>query len=183
MTLLPEPAGPSMAIVRGGPADGRSDTSGIVHGAQKRPSCPRDIFTRVSIPTRQPDRELVDRVMARVEEARVRFINLQFTDVVGMVKSVTIPAEKLDDAIRDGTWFDGSSIEGFARIAESDMYLVPDLDTFALIPWDTQDVTARLICWVYSPSGDLFPGDPRAALYRAIDEARTLGYTFNTGPE
>jgi glutamine synthetase len=137
----------------------------------------------MSIPTRQPDRELVERVMARVEQARVRFINLQFTDVVGMVKSVTIPAEKLDDAIRDGTWFDGSSIEGFARIAESDMYLVPDLDTFALIPWDSTDVTARLICWVYSPSGDLFPGDPRATLHRAIEGARELGYTFNTGPE
>jgi glutamine synthetase len=144
---------------------------------------PPFIVSRVSVPTRHPDRELVERVKARVDQARVRFINLQFTDVVGMVKSVTIPAEKLDDAITDGTWFDGSSIEGFARIAESDMYLVPDLDTFALIPWDTQDVTARLICWVYSPSGDLFPGDPRAALYRAIEEARALGYTFNTGPE
>src|SRR5262245_3873586 len=122
--------------------------------------------------------------MARAEEARVRFINLQFTDVVGMVKSVTIPAQKLDEAIRDGTWFDGSSIEGFARIAESDMYLVPDLDTFALIPWDRErDVTARLICWVYSPNGDLFPGDPRAVLFRATEEARQLGYAFNTGPE
>ncbi len=144
---------------------------------------PPFIVSRVSVPTRHPDRELVERVKERVEQARVRFINLQFTDVVGMVKSVTIPAEKLDDAITDGTWFDGSSIEGFARIAESDMYLVPDLDTFALIPWDTQDVTARLICWVYSPGGDLFPGDPRAALYRAIEEARALGYTYNTGPE
>jgi len=144
---------------------------------------PPFIVSRVSVPTRHPDRELVERVKERVEQARVRFINLQFTDVVGMVKSVTIPAEKLDDAITDGTWFDGSSIEGFARIAESDMYLVPDLDTFALIPWDTQDVTARLICWVYSPGGDLFPGDPRAALYRAIEEARQLGYTYNTGPE
>ena len=122
--------------------------------------------------------------MKRVQDERVRFINLQFTDVVGMVKSVTIPAEKLDDAVRDGTWFDGSSIEGFARIAESDMYLVPDLDTFALIPWERgEDVTARMICWIYSPNGDLFPGDPRAVLYRATEEARQLGYTYNTGPE
>jgi glutamine synthetase len=138
----------------------------------------------MTIPTRHPSHEVVETVLKRVAERGVRFVNLHFTDVVGMVKSVTIPAEKLDEAIGHGLWFDGSSIEGFARIAESDMYLVPDLDTFQVIPWEGgPDVTARVICWIYNPSGDLFPGDPRAVLQRALDEARALGYAYNTGPE
>src|SRR5207244_6786560 len=134
-----------------GDGAGRRHAEDCNIGSEERP---------LPLPTRQPPAELVQRVTSRVHEAGVRFVNLQFTDVVGMVKSVTIPAEKLDDAIRDGTWFDGSSIEGFARIAESDMYLVPDLDTFALIPWEQGgDVTARMICSIYSPNGDLLPGD------------------------
>ena len=82
--------------------------------------------------------------MLRAEKEKVRFVNLQFTDIVGMVKSVTIPIEQLPDCIEHGKWFDGSSIEGFARIAESDMYLVPDLSTFAVIPWERgENTTAR----------------------------------------
>ena len=138
----------------------------------------------MSNPTRQPDPAVVESILRRVTEAGVRFVNLQFTDVVGMVKSVTIPASKLSDTIEHGKWFDGSSIEGFARIAESDMYLVPDLDTFTLIPWEKEsDLTARLICWVYNPSGELFPGDPRAVLWRTLEDARKLGFVYNTGPE
>src|SRR5205814_1050253 len=138
----------------------------------------------VPAPPRQPSHEVVETVLRRVQDERIRFVNLQFTDVVGMVKSVTIPADRLEDAIDHGKWFDGSSIEGFARIAESDMFLVPDLDTFAPIPWDrSSDKTGRIICWVYNPSGDLFPGDPRAVLLGALEEARALGFTYNTGPE
>ena len=94
---------------------------------------------------------------------------------------MTIPAHQFPDAAAHGKWFDGSSIEGFARIAESDMYLMPDLRTFAVIPWAPE--TARVICWVHWPSGERFPGDPRGVLDLALQEAAALGYTFNTGPE
>ena len=123
-------------------------------------------------------------VLEQAERDRVRFVNLQFTDVVGLVKSVTIPGHQLEDCIDHGKWFDGSSIEGFARIAESDMYLDPDLATFSLIPWERgQDTTAKVICDVYTPEGEPFPGDPRYVLRRALREAEALGYRFNTGPE
>jgi glutamine synthetase len=119
------------------------------------------------------------------KEQQVEFINLQFTDIVGMVKNVTIPVEQLADCLEHGVWFDGSSIEGFARIAESDMYLVPDLATYALIPWDRGAgvTTARLICDVYTPDGRPFPGDPRHVLRRALAEAEELGFDYKTGPE
>src|SRR5437588_204499 len=90
------------------------------------------------------DPALVERVLTTAEQEKVRFVNLQFTDVVGLVKSVTIPLEQFPDAIRHGKWFDGSSIEGFARVAESDMYLLPDLRTFQIIPWERgENTTAR----------------------------------------
>ena len=128
--------------------------------------------------------ELLKEAMARAEREQVRFVNLQFTDVVGLVKSVTMPIEQLPDALEHGRWFDGSSIEGFARIAESDMYLIPDLRTFQVIPWERgENTTARTICWVHNPNGELFPGDPRAVLARVLSEADELGYTFNAGPE
>jgi glutamine synthetase len=130
------------------------------------------------------DPGLAEQVMAKAEQENVRFVNLQFTDVVGLVKSVTIPLEQFPDAIRHGKWFDGSSIEGFARIAESDMYLLPDLNTFQVIPWERgENTTARAICSVYSPGGELFAGDPRTVLRRVTGEAAELGYTFNAGPE
>src|SRR5881227_368568 len=126
----------------------------------------------------------VDAIMARAEEDKVRFVNLQFTDLMGIVKSVAIPLHQFEDACINGKWFDGSSIEGFARIAESDMFLVPDLATWAVMPWERADEsTARAICWVYNPNGELFEGDPRAVLSRAMDYAAALGYKFNTGPE
>ncbi|MBI4319102.1 MAG: type I glutamate--ammonia ligase [Chloroflexi bacterium] len=127
---------------------------------------------------------LAKRVLDIAQEENVKFVNLQFTDVVGVVKSVTIPVDQFPDTIEHGKWFDGSSIEGFARIAESDMYLKPDLSTFAIIPWERgEDTTARVICWVYNPNDELFPGDPRAVLDRVLAEASALGLAFNTGPE
>lgn len=125
-----------------------------------------------------------EQVMEHASREGVRFVNLQFTDVIGVVKSVTIPVEQFRDSIDHGKWFDGSSIEGFARIAESDMYLQPDLSTFAVIPWERgENTTARVICWVYNPNGELFPGDPRAVLHKVLQEAAAMGFRYNTGPE
>src|SRR5512136_126240 len=123
-------------------------------------------------------------VLARVDQNQIRFIDLQFTDVVGIVKNVTIPSAELADALENGIWFDGSSIEGFARIAESDMHLRPDVSTFAIVPWlKGDDASARLICNVFTPDGQPFLGDPRAVLIRTIEAAAEMGFTFNTGPE
>jgi glutamine synthetase len=125
-----------------------------------------------------------EQISRRVAEEGVEFISLQFTDIVGLVKSVTIPVAELDVALDRGIWFDGSSVEGFARIAESDMYLVPDLETYAVIPWDQDSgLTARFICDVYRPDGEPFEGDPRYVLKRVMQEAATQGWIFNTGPE
>jgi len=123
-------------------------------------------------------------VLARAEQNHIKFIDLQFTDIVGVVKNVTIPAHELPTALEEGIWFDGSSIEGFARVAESDMHLRPDPVTFTLIPWLTgEEATARLICDVYTPDGQPFPGDPRSILRSVIDDAAQLGFRYNTGPE
>jgi glutamine synthetase len=121
-------------------------------------------------------------LVARAEAAHVRHVDLQFTDVMGAVKTVTIPAAQLRDAVEHGTWFDGSSVESFARTAESDMYLVPDPATFQLLPW-TQEATARLICWATTPDAEPYPGDARGALLRAVQRAERLGYEYRVGPE
>src|SRR5947199_3367870 len=95
--------------------------------------------------------------LSRADDAGLQFVNLQFTDITGAVKSVTIPVHQFADSIQHGTWFDGSSIEGFARIAESDMYLKPDISTFQVIPWERgENVTARVICQVFTPDGEEF---------------------------
>ena len=131
-----------------------------------------------------PDLVEFERVEALIQEANVQFINLQFSDIVGIVKQVSIPTHQWAQAVENGIWFDGSSVEGFARIAESDMFLKPDLSTFAVIPWERQGlVTARVICDVYTPQGEPFPGDPRYVLKRALARAEALGYVYNTGPE
>ena len=123
-------------------------------------------------------------LIQRAEQLGVKFIDLQFTDIVGVVKNVTVPVQQLPAALDHGIWFDGSSIEGFARIAESDMYLVPDVNTFAVLPWPPgEETTARLICNVYTPNGQPFPGDPRAVLMQMLAEAEKMGMTFQTGPE
>ncbi|HEU4673931.1 MAG TPA: type I glutamate--ammonia ligase, partial [Candidatus Limnocylindrales bacterium] len=116
----------------------------------------------------------------------IRFVQLQFTDIIGVVKAVTIPIHQLEGSVRHGTWFDGSSIEGFTRIAESDQYLMPDMNTFAEIPWQPgsgERGTARVICDVFTPRGEPFVGDPRWVLRRQVERARKLGYIVNTGPE
>lgn len=123
-------------------------------------------------------------ILRIVADQEVRFINLQFSDIVGMVKSVTVPASQLPKVLDHGVWFDGSSIEGFARISESDMFLFPDLDTFAIIPWkEGAHKTARLICNVFTPDGERFEGAPRTALQRVLDEAAELGFEYRVGPE
>jgi glutamine synthetase len=124
-------------------------------------------------------------ILKLVEEQQVEFISLQFTDIVGMVKNVTIPIVQLSDCLDHGVWFDGSSIEGFARIAESDMFLVPDLDSFAIVPWDRGEgfTTARLICDVFTPDGKPFAGDPRNVLKSALADAERMGFVYNVGPE
>jgi glutamine synthetase len=117
---------------------------------------------------------------------KVKFIQLQFTDLSGILKGVTIPISKLEGAIDDGLWFDGSSIEGFTRIFESDMYLELDLDTYAVIPWTMNEgntVVARFMCDVFMPDGKPFEGDPRYILKRQLERAKKLGYIFNVGPE
>jgi len=126
-----------------------------------------------------------EQILDLVKEQRIDFLNLQFTDIVGIIKNITIPVTQLNDALDHGVWFDGSSIEGFARIAESDMYLQLDLDTYALIPWESETdfKTARFICDVFTPNGDPFAGDPRRALKNVLAEATDMGYKFNTGPE
>ncbi len=133
---------------------------------------------------KQLNQDLKGDVLAKAEQAGIKFVNLQFTDIVGVVKNVTIPLHKFEDAIDYGLWFDGSSIEGFARIHESDMYLEPDLRTFGPIPWEQNgNPTAKVICNVFTPEGEEFAGDPRNVLRRAEAEAERLGYTFQTGPE
>lgn len=115
----------------------------------------------------------------------VRFIRLQFTDILGIIKNVDIPVAQLEKALDGELMFDGSSIEGFVRIEESDMLLKPDPSTFTLFPWAGSDkyTTARLICDVYTTEGDPFIGCPRSVLKKVIKEAEELGYTFHVGPE
>jgi glutamine synthetase len=125
------------------------------------------------------------RVFEQAEAANVRFVSLQFTDIMGVVKNVHIPFHKFGDAVENGLWFDGSSIEGFARIHESDMFLDPDLETFGIIPWERRDdsSTAKVICDVYTPDGAPFAGDPRGVLRRQIARAEAMGLRYMTGPE
>ena len=123
-------------------------------------------------------------ILRMVEEEDVEFIRLQFTDMFGTLKNVAITSSQLEKALDNKCMFDGSSIEGFVRIEESDMYLYPDLDTFVIFPWRPQQgKVARLICDVYNTDGKPFEGDPRYVLKREIEKARQLGYEFNVGPE
>lgn len=125
----------------------------------------------------------LQRVDDIVKRNDIRFIRLQFSDIIGIAKHVTIPIGHWDTAVSHGVWFDGSSVEGFARVAESDMYLVPDLSTFAVIPWEMDLSTARVICDVYMPDGEPFAGDPRFVLKRQLERAAGLGLDYQVGPE
>jgi glutamine synthetase len=124
--------------------------------------------------------ELID----RVEADRVKFVSLQFTDVTGAVKSVDMPVKRLGAALEDGVWFDGSSIEGFARIQESDMWLRIDADTYAVLPWSPEEMRrARVFCDIFTSKGQSFQGDPRGILKNLLQKIRDRGWTFNVGPE
>ena len=124
-------------------------------------------------------------ILQFVEELNIKFIRLQFADVLGISKNVAIPVKQLQKALDGELMFDGSSIEGFVRIEESDMYLRPDPNTFTVFPWNTHNgsAEARLICDIYNPDGTPFMGCPRNTLRRVIKEASDLGYTMNAGPE
>ncbi|WP_163529129.1 type I glutamate--ammonia ligase [Halobacillus ihumii] len=125
-----------------------------------------------------------DSIKQIVKDEKVEFLRLEFTDMLGETKNVELPVEEIDAVLNDEAMFDSSSISGFSEIQESDMYLVPDLDTFKVLPENVdEDCIARFICDIYTPDGNPFEGDPRYILKRAMKEAKDLGYTVNVGPE
>lgn len=135
--------------------------------------------------------QTIQDVLEKIKKDNVKFIRLQFSDVLGTPKNVAIPAHQAEKALTVGIWIDGSSIEGFTRIDESDMILRPDTSTYQILPWrsssdsspDKVERVARFICDVYTYGNKPFDGDPRYVLKRNLDAAAELGYTFNTGPE
>ena len=125
-----------------------------------------------------------EQIIRICDEQDVEFIRLQFIDVLGIPKNIAVTRSQLEKVLEDGMMFDGSSIEGFARIEESDMYLRPDIDTFVIYPWRPQKGRYRFICDVYDSKNEKpFEGDPRSILKRQMAEAEKLGYTFNVGNE
>lgn len=126
-----------------------------------------------------------DDLIKRIKQDDIKFISFQFTDVNGVVKSVDGPINQIEKALENGIWFDGSSVEGFARIQESDMHLVIDPDTYAILPWTPKEMKrARVLCDIYLPNGEPFDGDPRGVLKRQLDRLREeRGFILNMGPE
>ncbi|HUV72822.1 MAG TPA: type I glutamate--ammonia ligase [Anaerolineae bacterium] len=123
-------------------------------------------------------------VLEQARQDEARFVSLQFTDVMGTIKNVTIPVLELAEALENGIWFDGSSVEGYTRICESDMYLMPDANTYQLLPWSVPEQrTARIICDVLQPSGQPFGADPRSVLKLAMAECEEMGYTYHVSSE
>jgi len=123
-------------------------------------------------------------LIKRVKEDTVKFISLQFSDVTGSVKSVDMPVGGLEGALTDGVWFDGSSVEGFARIQESDMHLRLDPETYAVLTWTDPELRrARVFCDIYTPTGEPFEGDPRGTLRRMLAILERRGWSYNVGPE
>ena len=122
------------------------------------------------------------RVLRAVRDEHVETVYLQFTDIPGAIKSLAVPASQLPAALSRGVWFDGSSVEGLARVVESDLYLRPDLTTFAPLPWESSPA-ARLICDLCLPDGSAFPADPRGVLRAAMSEAADLGYDYRVSCE
>lgn len=130
--------------------------------------------------------DAIDTVLKTVDEENVEFVRLQFTDILGLVKNVSIPVSQIEKAFEEGIYFDGSSIEGFVRIQESDMRLEPDPSTFSVLPWRRKEdggSAARLICDVLNADGTHFSGDPRYILKSALGHADELGFEVNAGPE
>lgn len=124
-----------------------------------------------------------DYVLRTVEERGIRFIRLWFTDVQGLLKSVSISPAELEVAFDEGMTFDGSSIDGYARVQEADMLAKPDPSTFAVLPWREESQVARMFCDIYTPEGEPFLGDPRTVLKRNLERASEMGYTFYVAPE
>ncbi|TRZ49514.1 glutamine synthetase, partial [bacterium] len=123
-------------------------------------------------------------LMKLVKEKKVRYIRLCFTDVLGFLKGFTITINELPRALEDGMGFDGSSIEGFARIEESDMIARPDISTFAILPWESKDApVARMFCDIYTPDGKPSQADPRYVLKKNLEKAKKMGFTYYVGPE
>jgi len=130
------------------------------------------------------EKELKKLVLEKVKEHNVRFISLWFTDILGFLKSITLTVDELPEALEEGVGFDGSSVEGFVRIEESDMIAKPDPSTFAILPWTTGDrVVGRMFCDIYLPDGRPFEGDPRYVLKRMLQKAKEKGFTYYVGPE
>src|SRR6186997_1782059 len=123
-------------------------------------------------------------ILERAERERVKFLRLQFTDILGVIKNVEVPDRQFGEALDGNIMFDGSSIEGFVRIEESDMYLRPDLSTFQVFPWADANGArvGRLICDIANPDGSPFVGDPRACLKKVIAMAGAKGFTMKAGP-
>jgi len=125
-----------------------------------------------------------DVILKEIKDGGIEFVYLLFTDINGLTKKVTIPSAKVESALKDGVWFDGSSIDGFARICESDMHLKPDTSTFSILPWtENNGKSAQIICDVYLPDGSPFQGDPRGVLKRLVKKAANIGYKYLVGPE
>jgi glutamine synthetase len=123
-------------------------------------------------------------LLKRITDDDVKFVSLQFTDLLGTVKSVDLPAQRIGNALAQGVWFDGSSVEGFARIQESDMLLRLDPSTYRVLPWSSPERRrARILCDIYNTDGTPFEGDPRYILKRQLARAQAMGYQFNVGPE
>src|ERR1700752_5111209 len=130
-------------------------------------------------------RETKAQILERTEREKVTLLRLQFTDILGTIKNVEIPDRQFEDALDGKIMFDGSSIEGFVRIEESDMYLRPDLSTFRVFPWPgtTGEKDARRMCDIYTPDGERFIGAPRAWLKKVIAQAANKGFAMKAGPE
>ncbi len=124
-------------------------------------------------------------IFERIKQDNVKFVSFQFTDVTGTIKSLDAPVYQLEHALDEGIWFDGSSVEGFARIQESDMHLVVDPDTYATLPWSPPELQrARFFCDIHQPNGEPFPGDPRGLLKRTLRKLKEEhGWIYNVGPE
>lgn len=124
-----------------------------------------------------------DDIRKIIAEQDIKFLRLQFVDIFGIMKNICTTTDELDKILNNEMMFDGSSIQGFVRIEESDMYLYPDLSTFTILPWFNETKIARIICDIYRPNGNPFSGDPRYVLRRAIKDANDMGYEFCVGPE
>jgi len=127
---------------------------------------------------------MVTEVVARAKEDDIRFVSFQFTDIFGTIKSVTLPVVQLKEALEEGIFFDGSSVQGFSRIFESDMILVPDASTYRVLPWSMPERRrARIICDVHTTDGNPLSSSPRTILKRVLERTAAKGYTYNVGPE